>query len=190
MVFFTFSQNDMKTKHEQRIRRIWSIITTRSTPDLWVKVFFYKTSSCYWRTRGHYRCAQFMGHGFYDNEWDFIKKNRKIHHCITLKYQQEATDFDIAFLMLHEFRHYLQWKKHGAYNMARKVNGRRKRPIQVEKDAEDWSKKRLNLLISQRKIKYKQNKDAFEHGYWMIRLILNQWKQWEFDKTSILKNHQ
>jgi len=95
---------------------------------------------------GNYRCAQPMGHGFYDKEWNFIYAHPKIKHCITLKIGESAEDGKIVSLMIHEFKHYLQWKKYGALAMDRKVNGRRSGPIQVEADADKYAKKRTEKL--------------------------------------------
>jgi len=95
--------------------------------------------------RGHYRCSLSYGHGFYDTEWSFIRNHPNINHCITLKIGEECTDDYIISLQAHEFRHYLQWKKYGA-QMNRRINNRRKRPIQVEKDANKWAKKRVEKL--------------------------------------------
>ena len=183
---------------DARIRRIWSEVTTASTPDLWLKVFFYRDRFWYSKVdqrwyqydekqqknvevshpgikrmdnarvffgdrfnfddmellevhpvtnyRGHYRCAQFMGHGFYDKEWDFIHKHPRIKHCITLKMGESCSDKSIASLMAHELRHYLQWKKYGARQMNPRMNSNGRRPIQVEADANKWAKKRVKKL--------------------------------------------
>lgn len=198
MVCITFSQKWAETWYKDRIMRIWRDIITRATPDLWIKVFFYRDRTWFspvdqrWyqydekqqknvevshpglkrmdgarvffgdrynfddmalskvhpvmQCRGNYRCAEFMGHGFYDKEWNFIREHPKIKHCITLKIGESSTDGSIAYLTAHEYRHYLQWKKHGAPTMARKVNGRRQRPIRIEKDANDWAEKRIKEL--------------------------------------------
>lgn len=198
MVYVTFSQKWAQTWYKDRIMRIWQDVITAATPDLWIKVFFYRDRIWFssvdqrWyqydekqqknvevshpglkrmdkakvffgdryntddmelskvhpvmRCRGNYRCAQFMGHGFYNEEWDFINKHPKIKHCITLKMGESASDYSIALLSAHEYRHYRQWKKHGAPAMARRVNGRRRRPVQVERDAEDWSSNRIKEL--------------------------------------------
>ncbi|MHA1344281.1 MAG: DUF3920 family protein [Promethearchaeota archaeon] len=56
----------------------------------------------------------------------------------------------IASLFAHEFRHYLQYKK---YNMIRRnYNGRRVRPIQVERDARKWAERRINKLKKEGKL--------------------------------------
>ena len=198
MVYVTFSQKWVKIWYEDRFMRIWRDIITAATPDLWIKVFFYRDKvwfspvdqrwyqydakqqknvevshpglkrmdkakvffgdgynfddmaisdvSHYVGARGNYRCAGFMGHGFYEKEWAYIRAHPKIKHCITLKLGESCTDGSIAYLSAHEYRHYRQWKKYGAMAMARRVNGRRMRPIQIEKDANDWAKKRIKKL--------------------------------------------
>ena len=198
MVYVTFSQKWAKTWYKDGIMRIWRDIVTAPTPDLWIKVFFYRDRVWFspvdqrWyqydekqqknvevshpglkridkarvffgdrynfddmerskvhpvmQCRGNYRCAQFMGHGFYDKEWKYIRSRRKIKHCITLKIGESCMDRSIAYLMAHEYRHYRQWKKYGAPAMATKVNGRIKRPIRVEKDADVWARKRIKEL--------------------------------------------
>mgnify|MGYP001589554858 FL=1 len=165
-MYITYSQPKLKKDWNERIRRLWSIITTRSTPDLWIKVFIlrnkkYKLSDGKEHefltdsVNGHYRCATVNGHGFYDSEWDYLREHKKINHCITLKIGENCDDERIARLMIHEYRHYLQWKKYGANSMRQKVNGKRKRPIQVERDAKKYTEKRINELIGNRLIKYK-----------------------------------
>jgi len=178
MVFFTFSQQWAKERHEERVRKLWNKVITASTSDLWVKVFFYRDKIVYHNlqfcdiseqakamnhfasidsielqhcypsnsTRGTYRCAESMGHGFYDKEWNFIQKHTKINHCITLKLGESIKDDSIVSIMAHEYRHYRQWKKYGAYKMNTKANSTGKRPIQVERDAKDWAKKRTHQL--------------------------------------------
>ena len=103
-------------------------------------------------SKGHYRCALPNMHGFYDKEWDFIRKHPKIKHCITLKIGESCDDKTIAWLIAHEFRHYLQYKKHGS-SMGTRVDGRKKRPIQVERDANKWAKKRIERLFNENQIK-------------------------------------
>ena len=95
---------------------------------------------------GHYRYAEVFGHGFYDEEWKFINKHSKIKHVITLKISTNGSDEDIAELMAHEFRHYLQYKKYGLSMTRHGNSGRRSRPIQVERDANKWAKKRVQQL--------------------------------------------
>jgi len=198
MVYVTFSQKWVKIWYADRLMRIWRDVITGATPDLWIKVFFYRDRVWFssvdqrWyqydekqqknvevshpglkrmdkarvffgdrynfddmelsevhhngQSRGNYRCAKFMGHGFYNKEWNFIHKHPKIKHCITLKIGESCTDGYIAYLMAHEYRHYLQWKKYGAPAMARRVDGRIKRPIRVEKDADDWALNRIKRL--------------------------------------------
>ena len=198
MVFITYSQKWAKSVFDARIRRIWSEVTTTPTPDLWLKVFFYRDRLWYSKVdqrwyqydknigknvevshpglkrmdkarvffgdrynfddmellkvqpttnyRGHYRCAQFMGHGLYEKEWKFVRKHPKIQHCITLKIGESCSDRSIAHFMAHELRHYMQWKKYGAPRMAQRHNGRIHRPIQVEKDADAWALKRIKQL--------------------------------------------
>lgn len=163
MVYITFAQPKLKQTWDDRIRRIFDVVKTRATPDLWIKVLVYTSSRLYWR--GNYRWTE--AHGFYPEEWKFIRKHPKIKHCITLKIGHDCTDKDVADLIAHEFRHYLQYKKYGNKMIARRNNGRR--AVQVERDAKDWSKERVNQLIAEHKLKYKQDKDGFELGYWMFR---------------------
>lgn len=198
MVYVTFSQKWAKVWYKERLMRIWRDVITAPTPDLWLKIFFYRDKVWFtavdqrwyrwdeqqqknveishpgikrkdearvffgdrynfdemtridvWpatQCRGNYRCAMFMGHGFYNKEWDFIHEHPRIRHCITLKIGESCTDDFIASLMAHEYHHYQQWKKYGAPEMARKVNGRRKRPIRVEQDAEQWARARIKAL--------------------------------------------
>lgn len=178
MVFFTFSQKWAKERHGERVRKLWNKVITSPTPDLWVKVFFYRDKIMYHNlqfcdiseqaramnhfasidgielqhcysatsTRGTYRCAEFMGHGFYDKEWRFMEKHQKIGHCVTLKLGESIRDDSIVSIMAHEYRHYRQWKKYGARAMNPKCNFKGRRPIQVERDANDWAKKRTQQL--------------------------------------------
>jgi len=46
----------------------------------------------------------------------------------------------------HEYRHYLQWKKYGPTKMNPKMNANGRRPIQVERDANNWAEKRITSL--------------------------------------------
>ena len=183
---------------DARIRRIWGEVITAPTPDLWLKVFFYRDKFWYSKVdehwyqydeklgksvevshpglkrvdkakvffgdrynfddmellkvhpatswRGNYRCAQFMGHGFYDKEWKFIHKHPKIQHCITLKIGESCSDRSIAHLSAHEYQHYKQWKKYGARRMNPRMNSNGRRPIQVEADARKWALKRIKQL--------------------------------------------
>ena len=177
MVVFTFEDRWTKDFYEARIRKLWKEVTTAPTPDVWVKVLFFKDKASYWRlhdnnetleaskyfnsldgierqhvyessrVKGTYRCANYGGHGFYDDEWKFIQKhNHKIRHVITLRLGLAAKEDYVAALMAHEYRHYRQWKKYGAYEMNYRLNGTGKRPIQVERDANKWMRKRMEEL--------------------------------------------
>lgn len=44
----TFSQNWAKQRYENRIRNLWQKVITTSTPDLWLKIFFYKDQIKYY----------------------------------------------------------------------------------------------------------------------------------------------
>jgi hypothetical protein len=159
MTYITYSQPKLKKDWDDRIRQIFNIVKTKATPDLWIKVLIYRNkefeflgearhyeASGY---RGHYRYA--LQHGFYDEEWKFIGKHPKIKHCITLKIGESCSDEDIAELIAHEFRHYLQWKKYR----------NPKQNLQVERDAKKWAKKRVNQLIAEHKIKHRAVCDGF-----------------------------
>ena len=177
MVIWTYSQKWAKEVHGDSIKRLWNKVVTRPTPDILIKVFFYRDKTRFLKldhgikeaekacmslgkiddieimkvypatmVRGHYRCSTSYGHGFYENEWNFIYNHPNIKHCITLKIGQLCSDNMIISLQAHEYRHYLQWKKYGASAMGRRINGRLKRPIQVEKDADKWSKQRVEKL--------------------------------------------
>ena len=166
-MIITYSQPKLKKDWNERINRIFSLVKTKATPDLWVKVFIYRDKTrtfmgeqkVYNATnwRGHYRNANVFGHGFYKDEWKFLNKHKNIKHCITLKIGESCDDENIASLMAHEFRHYLQFKKYGN-NRLRKGN----RCIQIERDANKWQKQRLSKLIGEGKIKHKEKtKDGF-----------------------------
>jgi len=96
--------------------------------------------------RGNYRYAKYMGHGFYDKEWRFIRKHPKVSHCITLKLGESIKDDSIVNIMAHEYRHYRQWKKYGGRAMNPRYNSKGRRPIQIEHDANNWAKKRTQQL--------------------------------------------
>jgi hypothetical protein len=99
------------------------------------------------RAKGSYRCIQYGGHGMTNAEWGFIQRHKnKIKHIITLRFGLTSSLDHMASLMAHEYRHYRQWKKYGAYNMNYKLNGTGKRPIQVERDANKWMRKRMKEL--------------------------------------------
>lgn len=169
MVYITYSQPKLKEVWNKRIRRIFDVVKTKSTPDLWIKVFFYRDKvhefggelknypATNWR--GHYRWFEFGGHGFYDDEWKFMEKHPKIKHVITLKIGESCDDEDIANLIAHEFRHYLQYSKYGQ-RMNPKLNGG-SRAVQVERDANKWQEQRVNQLISEGKIKHKDTNIGF-----------------------------
>jgi hypothetical protein len=182
MTIITFSQEKNKDQRE-RITRLFNIVKTKSTPDLWFKVFFYKPEiiehwgfnwekdspqlqfyfgdrftfeEVFLRTdievggyRGHYRYVEVFGHGFYDEEWKFLNKHENIKHVITLKIRHSNSDLDIAALIAHEFRHYLQYKKYGLSMTRHGNHGRRSRPVQVERDANNWAEKRIAKLKEQ-----------------------------------------
>ena len=97
---------------------------------------------------GNYRSRDYANHGFYDKEWTFLYKHSKVRHVITLKIGEDCTDRDIMMLMAHEYRHYLQYKKH-KYKMGERslYSGKKKRPIQVERDANKWMKARVDALL-------------------------------------------
>lgn len=179
MVIITYSQQKLKPIFQNRISRIFNIVKTCSTPDLWIKVFIYRSnrynpsSGLNWdrdgpqiefyfgnrfkfqdiwkfsnwkRWRGHYRYAEVGGHGFYDKEWKFLEKHSNIKHVITLKFSEDEDDIEIAKLIAHEFRHYLQFRKYGISMESIGNNGKRTRPIQVEADANKWTKKRMEQI--------------------------------------------
>lgn len=77
---------------------------------------------------------------------DRIKQLWNIKHYITLKIGQSCSDDMTISLEAHEYRHYLQWKKYGVLTMARRINGRIKRPIQAERDANKWAKQRVEKI--------------------------------------------
>ena len=184
MVVITYSQPKLKKRFGSKIRRLFNLVKTRSTPDLWIKVFIKRLPKERWmrygwglngerdsaqikfffgnrfkfediskqsdwtsliRCNGHYRWVEAMG--FYDKEWKFLNDNPKIKHVITLKIGENSTDEIIAGLIAHEFRHYLQYRKYGRQMISREsYNGRRKRPVQVERDANKWANKRIEQL--------------------------------------------
>lgn len=184
MVYITYAQENMKPVFDERIRRLFNLVKTRSTPDLWIKVFVYRDEIKYWklfnrdikqfknyfgnrfdvdsvkkqmfykstRWRGHYRYAEVFGHGFYDKEWKFIRKHPKIKHVITLKIGESCKDLEIARLIAHEYRHYLQFRKYGCAMTRRGFNGRKSRPVQVERDAKKWEAKRISTLKQKGKL--------------------------------------
>jgi len=102
--------------------------------------------------RGHYRYAEVFGHGFYDDEWKFIRSHPKIKHVITLKFSEDGSDLRIAKLIAHEYRHYLQFCKYGLAMVSYGNNGTRKRPVQVERDANKWAAKRIKNLVEEGKL--------------------------------------
>lgn len=181
-MYLTFAQPKLKPTYEDRVRRLFNLVKTKASPDLWIKVLIKGANKerymnygwgCHWErdqeqiqfyfsnrfvfeniskqsefvigNNGHYRWTR--AHGFYDKEWAFIKKHPKIAHVITLKISHNSDDKDIAWLIAHEFRHYLQYKKYG-YKMIslEGYKGRRTRPIQVERDANKWAKARIDTL--------------------------------------------
>ena len=142
----TFSQGWAKEKHGKRIRTLFDKVKTCSTPDLWVKVFFYTRKGYDMKIRGdapepqittwngHYR-GLFAGHGpFYKDEWKVIKKSR-IRNIITLKIGKDCDDKAIMKLMAHEFAHYLQFRK-----------GKRKKYFRCEHYAKKWANKRMEKI--------------------------------------------
>lgn len=140
-MYLTFSQPKLKKEWKPRIMKIWNLVKTRPTPDLWLKVFIYRNRkrqgreefrADYWR--GHYRSV--MKHGFYDDEWDFIRKHPKIRNVITLKIGEACMDEQIAGLMAHEFCHYLQYRNVVPPKYYRK-----------EAKAKKWAKKRIEKLV-------------------------------------------
>mgnify|MGYP001444928905 CR=1 FL=1 len=213
MTYITYSQPKMKPNWDRRIKGLFNLVKTKSAPDLWIKVFFYKDNStvyeqevfrnernnfyhsdeliktetddemndriskAIWQIKfyfgdrfkpedvkrintshnwikcnGHYRYAEVFGHSFYDEEWKFIRKHPKVKHVITLKIDERCSDYSIAELIAHEFRHYLQFKKYGGSMTRRGNNGRRNRPVQVERDAKKWAKKRIDTLVAKGKL--------------------------------------
>lgn len=188
----TYSQPKLKNQWKDKLNRLWKLIKTKSTSDLWVKVFIQKDrtyknhlgeSTCskatYWS--GHYRSINH--HGFYDKEWDFLNKHPKIKNVITLKIGESCSEEGIATLIAHEYRHYLQYKKYN-YRMNYKINGRRKSPIQVERDANNWAKKRVNKLIMNKQIKTLYHKKN-SLDYWLMQEALKNWDEWEFNKNLL-----
>ena len=166
MVLITYSQPKLKKDWKCKINKIFNAVKTTATPDLWIKIFIYRDKTHNFNGeqksfpaknwRGHYRCAEVFGHGFYDEEWKFLNSHPKIKHCITLKIGESCNEEDIASLIAHEFRHYLQWKKYGT-NKLRKCN----RAIQVERDSNKWQKRRIKKLIGEGKIKHKAACEGF-----------------------------
>jgi hypothetical protein len=185
MTYITYSHPKLRKEVGDKVIRLFNIVKTTSTPDLWIKVFVYRPEYKYWSMdvkqeqlqfyfgdrfkiedvklqkkypalnwRGHYRWAETFGHGFYDAEWKFINRHPKVKHCITLKFGENCSDKEIAHLIAHEFRHYLQYRKYGLKMMGRKesYNGKRKRPVQVERDAIKWENDRVNKLIAEGKL--------------------------------------
>ena len=154
-----FSQKNKKEKWENKIRAYFNLISTKSTPDLLIKVCFFKEPT---RLHGHYRSLRV--HGFYNNEWNIRGKFKTpINHIITLKLCEKAeTDESLFMLIAHEFRHYLQFSG--------------KKPKQIEKDARKWSTNRFNKLIAEKKFKPK-NTSYFDNPYWdwTIGEILSCW---------------
>jgi len=175
MVIITYSQPKLKLIWKDRINRIFNVVKTKSTPDLWIKVFFYRDKerefmgeqkhykATNWR--GHYRYAEYGGHGFFDDEWKFLHKHPNIKHCITLKIGESCSDEDIANLMAHEFRHYLQYSKYKTKMNPKMNHG--SRAVQVERDANKWQKKRVDKLIGEHKIKHKEKNNGFV--YWKFQ---------------------
>ena len=42
MAIITYSQPKLKNDWKERINRIFNVVKTKSTPDLWIKVFIYR----------------------------------------------------------------------------------------------------------------------------------------------------
>lgn len=183
----TYSQPSLKPIYKERVSRLFELVKTQPTPDLWLKIAIFGHNRERWMNYGwglswerdspqikfffgdrfkfdniskqiefkswprgkigHYRFVE--GHGFYDKEWSFIEKHPIIKHVITLKLAHNATDKEIAKLMAHEYRHYLQYKKFGLSMCRIGNNGRRSRPVQVERDANKWAEKRINKLCKE-----------------------------------------
>jgi len=100
-----FSQKWAKEKYEKRFRKLINFVKgSRSTPDLCVKIFFYRKPRV---STGRYR--HYNVHVFYEKEWEEFMP--KITSIITLKLSQDISNEEFIELFAHEFKHYLDINK-------------------------------------------------------------------------------
>jgi len=128
-----FSQRRFKEKYEKRFRKLINFVKgSRSTPDLCIKIFFYK-KPC--RSVGRYR--HYNIHGFYEKEWEELMP--KITSIITLKLSQDVSDEEFIKLFAHEFKHYLDFNKF--YTIAISKGRFKKWEVRASKFAEKMKRK-------------------------------------------------
>ena len=171
MVKWKFDNDYIKRNYSDKLKDMWRKVITTSTPDLTIEVYYPKPRCWYEQMkylydennqRIHWHKNEIMyatmilryplhemtlvrpgnterARGLYCYRWQY--NNR----LIKLFYTEETSDYWIAFIMAHEYRHYRQHKKYGSA-MRNYENGRLRRPIQIEKDADSWAYKRVKEL--------------------------------------------
>lgn len=129
MARITYENNKVKTREQKRVKELWAKIVTEANRNTWIRVYSYKNR--YYA--GTYRNRHF--HGFTKKEWEFLRDNPHIQHVIKLKLGENLTDYQVGFLIAHEFAHLLQYH-----------NGKKPKVKQKEVHADNWAKYKLEQL--------------------------------------------
>jgi hypothetical protein len=173
MVKWIFENPYIKRNYEQKLKDIWRRVITAPTPDLTIKVIYPKPRCWYepmrycldrsntnmgsytWHKQEAMYASLILHYPF--EEMTIVRagdcdgsRGRYCHRwsgfrLIKLFYTEGTSDYWIAFIMAHEYRHYRQYKRYGE-QMHQYENGRLHRPIQLEKDANGWAHRRVTEL--------------------------------------------
>ena len=140
--------NGCTIEEKERIKKLVCIIKTKLAKDLLVRISMHRAhvilgsdgiEHLYYRsTRRHGYYRNIFDHGMYQSEWDNIYKKKDCAHIIQLHLRDNESDYSIAHVFAHEYRHYLQYTK-----LRNKFVIKHKRR---ELDARKWADKRLNKI--------------------------------------------
>lgn len=165
MVRWIFDNEYIKRNYEDKLKNIWRQVITKPTPDLTILVFYpkdkhYEYLMKHWEG---YRLKREMNHAtivlHYPIEEIVLSRAYEqngyghgrccygyFNQRIKLYLSESTSDYWIAWLMAHEYRHWMQFKRYGDGMRHRDENGRLHRPIQIEKDANDWASERMKHI--------------------------------------------
>lgn len=144
-----FKFNGATKENKVRIKNIIGTVKTSSAKDLFVRISIHKPfkvledgNKLYkgYRYSGYYK--NFFDHGLFESEYKEVYQKKDCPHVIQIHLHDNFSDFTIASIFAHEWRHYLQYTK----LRNRFIGNTNKRKKRIELDARRWTEKRLKKL--------------------------------------------
>ena len=134
MAIFTFENEEVKEREEERVRTLFKLIKTESATNTWILVKEKKKNPTYWSGTYYNKHV----HGFRKRHKKYLRSNQPIYninHLIVLRIGKEVKTSHLANLIAHEYAHLLQYH-----------NGFRRMTRGREKHANRWAIYRINQI--------------------------------------------